>query len=278
MPLPMLAVAGGMALAGGLAGALQGDKSQTTTRQLAPASELENLGGSTATESLKQLQAMVNAGPGQADIASGASSQRDLGALLKQLMGTGGLPSQEDTAASQAYAGQAFQGQQNSLNNAFQDQRVQASRAQARMGRGGLDPVLQNKLAQEQTRQQGQLSADQGAFAAQFAQNLGGNRLNFAQQHAGVMSGLASQAMANRQTLLGMGQQLRQGEQNFRLGSASTTTTMNDGQSGFGRFLTGALAGGATGMQAANAFSGSGGGGGGLASTPTNRFNGMNNA
>jgi hypothetical protein len=236
---------------------LGGNNETTTRREMGPASELETRAGATSLDSLNQLQQMVNAGPGQGDIAAGASSQRDLAELLKQLMGSGGLPSQADTTAAQQYAGQAFQGQQTSLNNAFQDQRVQASRAQARSGRGSFDPVLQNKLAQEQTRQQGQLSADQGSFAAQFAQQLPSQRAQYATQFAGVQSGLASQAMQNRQTLLGLGQQLRTGEQNFRLGSA-TTVSSTPQQGGFGGFLTGALSGGATGVKAFNGFKDSG--------------------
>lgn len=250
-------IAGAGAALGGLAGLLGGDKEVTTRRELAPASELENRAGATSLDSLNQLQQLVNAGPGQQDVVNGAASQRTLADLLKQLMGSGGMPTAEDTANANMYAGQAFAGQQNSLNNAFADQRVQASRAQARMGRGPLDPVLQNKLAQEQTRQQGQLSADQGAFAAQYAMGAGDRKANYATQFAGVSSGLATQAMANRQTLLGLGQQLRSGEQNFRSGNA-TTVQNSPQQGGFGGFLTGALAGGATGLKAGNGFSDSG--------------------
>lgn len=255
MAFPVAAIAGAGALLGGLAGAMGGQQETTTRRILAPESDLEKRAGAVSLQNLNDLQSMLAQGPGASDVQAGTDSQRSLAALLAQLQQTGGIPGQEDVNQANIFAGQVFQGQQNSLANAFNDQRVQASRAQARMGRGGFDPVLQNKLAQEQTRQQGQLAADQGSFAAQFAQQLPQQRLNFAQQHAGVMSGLASQAMANRQALFSMGQQLKSGEQNFRLGSATSVSTTPQ-QGGFSGFLTGALGGGATGLRAANAFSG----------------------
>lgn len=242
---------------GGLAGLLGGQSETTYRKELAPASASETRGGELALQNLNDLQSLLAQGPGAQDVAAGVGAQRSLADLLKQLQQTGGLPGQEDVQAAQTFAGQVFQGQQNSLANAFEDQRVQASRAQARLGRGGFDPVLQNKLAQEQTRQQGQLAADQGSFAAQFAQQLPQQRLGFAQQYAGVQSGLASQAMANRQALFNLGSQLQNQGQQFRLGSAATQQ-ITPQQGGFGGFLTGALSGGATGIKAGIGFDKSG--------------------
>jgi len=249
------------AVVGGIAAAQK--KNQSESRDLGTASELETRSGQVSLDSLNQLQEMIARGPGAQDVQAGADSQRDLARLIKELQGNGGMPNDQDTARAGDFADRAFAGQRNSLTNTFEDQRVQASRAQARTGRGSFDPILQNKLAQEQTRQSGQLAANQGSFAAQYAQQLPNQRLQLAQQFAGVQSGLASQAMSNRQALLGLGQQLRSGDQNFRAGTATTTQSSGGGFQGF---LTGALGGGAMGMNAMNAFGGGGGGYGGIGS------------
>lgn len=236
----ILGAAGG--ILGAIGGAQGASQSQTVRRELAPASASETRGGELALQNLNDLQSLLAQGPGAQDVAAGAGAQRSLAELLQQLQQSGGLPGAQDVQAAQSFAGQVFQGQQNALTNAFEDQRVQASRAQARLGRGGFDPVLQNKLAQEQTRQSGQLAADQGAFAAQFAQQLPQQRLGFAQQLAGVRAGLASQAMANRQAVFNLGSQLQQQGQQFRLGSATTTSSQSQ-PGGFLGALTGGIAG-----------------------------------
>lgn len=236
----ILGAAGG--ILGAIGGAQGSQQNQTTRRDLAPASAGETRGGELALQNLNELQSLLAQGPGAQDIAAGTGAQRSLADLLSQMQQSGGLPGAQDVQAAETFAGQAFQGQRNALTNAFEDQRVQASRAQARMGRGGFDPVLQNKLAQEQTRQSGQLAADQGSFAAQFAQQLPQQRLGYAQQFAGVQAGLASQAMANRQALFNLGSQLQNQGQQFRLGSATTTTSQSQ-PGGLMGALTGGIAG-----------------------------------
>lgn len=248
----ILGAAGG--ILGAIGGAQGSQQNQTVRRELAPASAGETRGGELALQNLNDLQGLLGQGPGAQDVAAGVGAQRSLADLLKQLQESGGLPGAQDVQAAQSFAGQVFQGQQNSLTNAFEDQRVQASRAQARLGRGGFDPVLQNKLAQEQTRQQGQLAADQGSFAAQFAQQLPQQRLGFAQQYAGVQSGLASQAMANRQALFNLGSQLQNQGQQFRLGSATTTSSQSQ-PGGFLGALTGGIAGASQGFAGGNNLS-----------------------
>lgn len=243
----------GGALLGGIAGSQGRDKSETTTRNLAAASKEETAAGQTAYDNLNQLQDLVNAGPGQEQVANGLSAQNQLAAMLQQYMQSGGVPTQAQTGQANQYAQQAFQGQQNSLNNTFEDQRIASSRNSARMGRSSIDPVLQNKLLQEQSRQQGQLAADQGSFASQYAQQIGQNQLGYANQFAQVQSGLASQAMANRQALLGLGSQLRDSDRNFRAGTA-TTTTSQAGGGGLAGAITGIIGGAGAGMGAASSF------------------------
>lgn len=242
---------------GGLAGLLGGQSETVTRRELAPASAGELRGGELALQNLNDLQALLAQGPGASDVQAGTDAQRQLAALFQQASQTGGAPGAQDISQAQGLAAQLFQGQRFAQQQAFEDQRVQASRAQARMGRGSFDPILQNKLAQEQTRQSGQLAADQGAFATQYAMQLPQQRLQMAQQYAGVQAQLASQAMANRQALFNLGNQLQTQGQNFRAGTA-TTQQITPQQGGFGGLLTGLLSGGATGIKAANAFSGSG--------------------
>ena len=275
---------------GGLLGAIGGaqgnNSSQTTTRNLAPASELENRGGAVALGQLNELEKLFGMGPGAQDVQSGLTSQRDLASMLGQFAQGGFMPGQQDISQANTLAQQLFQGQQTGLNQAFDTQRQQASRNAARMGRSAIDPVLQNQLMQGQARQQTQLNADIGSYATQFAQSMPQQRLGFAQQLAQVNQGLASQAMANRQALLGLGSQLRGQEQNFRAGTASTTTSQSGG-GGFGGALAGALGGAAGGMQAqqgfaginfGSLFSGSGSGGasaGNVASMQQRPFNGV---
>lgn len=269
-------VAGGLGLLGGLAGAQGSNSSQTTTRNLAPESELEKRGGAVALGQLNELEKLFGAGPGMQDVQAGLTSQRDLASMLSQFAQGGFMPGQQDISQANTLAQQLFQGQQVGLNQAFDTQRQQASRNAARMGRSAIDPVLQNQLMQGQARQQTQLNADIGSYATQYAQSLPQQRLGFAQQLAGVNQGLASQAMANRQALLGLGSQLRGQEQNFRAGTATTTQSTSSG-GGFMGGLTGALGGVTAGLQAGKAFQGMFGSSQ-LASTPTSRFNGINNA
>ena len=251
------AITAGMGLLGGLAGAQGNNSSQTSRVQLAPESELEKYGGQLSLDKLKELEKLMGQGPGAQDVQSGLTSQRDLASMLSQFAQGGFMPGQQDIAQSNTLAQQLFQGQQVGLNQAFDTQRQQASRNAARMGRSGIDPVLQNQLMQGQARQQTQLNADIGSYATQFAQSMPQQRLGFAQQLAQVNSGLATQAMANRQALLGLGSQLRGQEQNFRSGTA-TRTVEQSGGGGFGGFLSGALGGAATGLLAGKAFSGMG--------------------
>lgn len=265
----ILGAAGG--ILGGIAGAQGQQSSQTTTRNLAPAGAQETAAGNTAYDALAQLQALIGQGPGSQAITNSGNANNQLATLLQQYMQTGGAPTSQQQGVANQYTQQAFAGQQNALQNAFADQRTQASRSAARMGRSALDPVLNNKLAQEQTRQQGQLAADMTSFGAQYANQLSQNTVGYAGQLQQLQAGLASQALANRQALLGLGSQLRDSDRNFRAGTASSTTTQSSG-GGFMGALQGALGGagsfaaaapgiGALGNSFASMFGGAAGGG-----------------
>jgi hypothetical protein len=270
----------GGAAVGGLAGSLGKGSNQdySSGMSLGNASSNEQLGGSIMGSSIQDMQGLVGAGPGMQDVQAGLTSQRDLAAMLQQYAQSGGLPGEQDINTSNNIAGKLFQAQRLGLQQNFDDQSVEASRASALMGRTSSDPILRAKLAQEQTRQAGMLDAQQGAFSQQFALNLPGQRMGYAQQRAGLLGGLATQAMANRQALAGLGEALQTNERNFRLATASRYGNQNT-QSGGGWAggLTGALAGAGAGLgivgmmggfgkpaqQAAlNGFAGGGWGGG----------------
>lgn len=241
-------VAGAGALLGGLAGG-QGQQ-QTRTVNVGSANALETQGYNLQLEELKKLQELFGAtGLGAQDVAAGTQGQRDFIAALQGAASTSGLPTAQDVTAANTFASQLFGAQQTGLNQAFEQQRQMASRNAARLGRASIDPVLTNMLSQDQTRQQAMLGSQQGAFAAQFAQQLPQQRLALQSQLAQAQAGLASQAMANRQALLGLGQNLTQAERNWRLGTASQTTSQP------GNWMAGAIAGAGTGLQSAAGLS-----------------------
>ncbi len=195
---------------------------------------------------------MINAGPGQSDVATGTQSQRDLAALYQKYAEGGYRPGAEDISSSQSLAQQLFNPQRVAMQQAFSDQSTEANRRAALMGRSMNDPILAAKLAQEQTRQSSMLEANQGAWSTQYAMQQPMMRLGFQEQRAQTLQGLASQAMANRQALLSMGSNLLNSERNFQMGQGTTTTTSGGGWAGA---LTGAIGGIGTAMSAYGSMS-----------------------
>lgn len=250
-------VMGGAALAGGIAGA-KGQKktsTQTSGMNLAPESALEALGGQVSQEQLQGLRQLLGAGPGEQDVAAGTSAGRDLASMLQQYAQGGFMPGEADMQAAQKFAGGAFAGQQAALSQQFQDQQTEARRMAAQLNRPINDPILQAKLAQSQMRQQQLLEGEKTSMATQFAQQLPGQRLGFAQQRAELLGGLASQALANRSNLLSLGSQLQAQGQNFRMQTAERYGTSTE-KSGGGLMgaLSGAIGGASLGSGAANLF------------------------
>jgi hypothetical protein len=235
------------ALAGGVLGAVAGGLGQKTNQtsqvHLAPESQLEKDSAALMGGQLGQLQGLVGAGPGQADVEAGLGAQRGLAALLQQFSQGGFLPQQQDFQQAQQFTNQAFAPQQLQMQQGWADEDLELQRLAARTGRSVNDPVLRNKLAQTRGQQQAQLGAQQTSFMSQFAQQMPQQRLGFAQQLAQVQGGLATQAMANRQALLSMGQSIRGQEQQFRLGSAARSTSQTSGGG-----LAGAISGGMAGF------------------------------
>lgn len=210
----------------GLMSTLFGGPSSTTTKlNLAPESELEKQVKTASGSSFKELQDLIGQGAGQQDIEAALGSQRGLASLIEQLQASGGRPSQVQTQQAQSFAQDMFAPEEQAVRGGFAEQEQATSQLAARLGRQVNDPVLRAKLAQEQTRQLGQVGARRTAFAAEQAMNAPQRQLSLASTLADVRGGLASQALANRQTLFGLGQQALQAERQFRLGSASQTQT-----------------------------------------------------
>lgn len=266
---------GGAAL-GGLAGAMGGGGSQTSTVNAGRATGLERQGVATTRENLAQLRDLVSEGPGQGDVRAGLGAQRDLASLFSQLQQSGGLPGQQDIAQAGGFAQSIFDPQRVAMQQQMEDQRQMMSRQAALLGRDSSDPILQARLASQQGDRAALLNAQQGAFQSQLALQLPGQRAAFATQRANILGGLATQAMQNRQALASLGQSITGQERNFRLNTASRTTTENvsPGQR-FSNAISGAFGGAGMGMGLSSMMGGGGGGGGGASmsfGTPTMNF------
>ncbi len=234
------------AVLGGIAGGQK--KRSSSTVDVAPASALENQAVSLSGDQLKQLQDLIAAGPGKSDITAAGDAGNNLTALLSRLQQSGGIATGAELDQSRQQSEALFAPERVAMQQAFQDQQIQANRTAARMGRSINDPILQAKLAQEQTRQTQQLNAQHTAYAAQAPQR----QLDMAGQLFNVRQGLASQALANRQNLFAMGQQAISSERNFRLGTAGRSETSGGGLAGA---ISGALAGAGTGASVGNSLS-----------------------
>lgn len=243
----MLPAAG--AALGFLAGSQKQGQSQSM--QLAPPSASEIAGEQAVTSNLPILQQLINAGAGQQDVTAGLGAQRGLGDLLAQYAQGGFLPSQQDFATAQGFASSAFAPQQTAIDQQFQQEQQRVAQLSAQLGRPVNDPILQAKLSQERMQAQERLGSQQTAFVSDFARNLPMQRLQFTGQLADVRSQLASQAMANRQALIGLGSQLQAQGQQFRAGTAQRTVESGGGLLGG---ITGALGGAAGFMQLGKLF------------------------
>ena len=255
------AVIGGGAILGGIVGG-QG-KSTSISTNVAPASQEEIAARGIGLGGLEQLQQFGQVGTNQQDVLSSFKAQRSLAERLEELSRTGGLPTGEQVNLSNQAAQRLFAPQQTQLEQAFQQQSIQARREAARLGRSVADPILQARLRTSQAQQQAQLSARQGALGQQLALQLPGQQLGFAQQRVGVLGDIAGQGidLQSRLAQLGFGSagQLA----SFRAQTAGRT------QSTPGNFLAGALSGAGLGLGFAGGINQLGGfGGGGFSTSP----------
>lgn len=230
-------------------------------------SGLEENAYNNQVSSFTDLSNLIGAGPGLNEVQANNQFQNSYANQLQQLMQNIANPNQQQNFST---AQQYFAPQQTALNQQFEQQGIASNRLAARLGRAGNDPILRNKLAQEQTRQQTALNSQIGAFGQQLPSMQAQQIMGVGNALSNLRGGLATQAMNNRSTLLNMGQQLTQAERNYRLqtaqqmgGSSSVTDTSKGG--GPGGMLGGVLSGaGSLGGTFGQVFSGLGSSIGGL--------------
>ncbi len=186
-----------------------------------------------------QLNSLVDAGPGTSDVMAGTQASRSLADMLAQYSKTGGLPGAEDYNTGRSIAAQQFDPQRTALDQQFTQDTTAANRQAALMGRSINDPILRNKLLQNKNNQLAMLNSQQNAAATNFALSQPMQRLGFASQLADVRGNLASQAMSNRQTLLSLGNTLKQQERDFRLNTSTRFGVGNSSSQSGGGLLGG---------------------------------------
>lgn len=242
-----------MAVLGAIAGSQRQSQSTTQSRNVGGATSSELAATGLSDEMLKQLNALVQQGPGAEAQTGAAASTKSLQDLLSQFASGGFVPGQADVQQANQFASSVYQPQQVAQEQQFAQQQQRAAQLASQLGRPVNDPYIQAKLSQEYMQGQERLGAERGSFAAQYAQQLPQQRLGYTAQLADINNSLASQAMANRQAILSLGQSVQNSERSFRLGAAPTTQTATSG-GGLGGALTGAISGAGAGFGVANAF------------------------
>jgi hypothetical protein len=227
---------------GAALGALAGGQGQQASVGFNPGAETSTgaLGRQGIEQMFPELQKLIGQGAGAQDVQTSLTQQRGLADLLGQYAQGGFLPSQQDWSTANQFAQNAMAPQQVALQQGYQQQQQRTAQLAAQLGRPVNDPILQARLAQEQMQGQERLGASQSAYASQFAQSLPQQRLMYAGQQADVSSQLASQAMANRQALIGLGSNLQQAGQQFQIQTGTKTSSQGGG---LGGALSGGLAG-----------------------------------
>ena len=234
------------AIIGAVQGAQGQNQSGNTNRTAGPAGSSGLLGAGAVSNNMPSLQNLVNAGPGQESVLNSNVANAQLADMFKRYSQQGGnLPTEADNATGQQFAQQQFAPQQTAQDQQFIQEQQRAKQLAAQMGRPSNDPIIQARLSQERMQSQERLGAQQGAFASQFAMQQPQQRLDYAGQLAQLHSGLASQAMQNRQALIGLGSQLQGQDNSFRAAMGSSSSNQSSGGG-----LAGALAGGLAGYGA----------------------------
>lgn len=180
-------------------------------------------------ENLRNLLTRGGTAQIEGDIDAARSAQLSLAQMLQQAQSG---PSSQNVVSAQNFANSIFAPQEQAMRQQFKQSETETSRLAARLGRQVDDPILRAKLAESQAVQMGQLGAQKGAFTAQTAQGFQNQALQMQNQLAQVRGGLATQALQNRQTLMGMGQSLLNQERQFRLNTATRTGNATQTQQG----------------------------------------------
>ncbi len=187
------------------------------------------------------LSDLVGRGPGANEVSANTQFQNQYAQQLQQLMGNIANPNQQQNFAT---AQQYFAPQQTALNQQFEQQGVQSNRLAARLGRAGNDPILRNKLSQEQTRQQTMLNSQIGQFGQELPAFQANQIMGVGNALSNLRGGLATQAMNNRSQMLSMGQQLAASERQYRINTAQQYgSSYSHGETLSGGGMKGALGG-----------------------------------
>ncbi len=252
------AITVGGAIVGGIAGSQKDVQSGSSSSgiTLTPETDLEKQGTRMTGEGLTALEGMVNAGPGQADVTGAYNQSNALASLLNDFAQSGGAPGQQDILQANQMADLQFKPQQVALDQSFQAEQERAKQMAAQLGRPVNDPYIQAQLSKQRMQSMEMMGAQRGAFVGQQSQQQAMQRLGFTSQLTDVRNALGSQAMANRQALLSLGQGVQQSERNFRLqtGTRWGNQTQESG-GGMAGGLMGGLMGAGAGMGLANSFS-----------------------
>lgn len=267
MPWVAIAAAAAGAIAGG-----QKDKSQTVSNmgysdsiklqdfsQLSQGqSQLEAQSYEGRQRDYGALGSLVGAGPGQNEVTGNLQYQNQFASLLQGLLNKStGPTSASDMSAYTGEAQRLFAPQQEQLNQQFTDEATNARRLSAKLGRPTNDPILQNKLLQEKTRQQSTLNANIGSYAQQLPDVYANRALNIGGALSNLRQGLASQALTNRSTLLSMGNELANTERQYRLSAANKYGVKESDTSTYsGGGIKGAIGGGFAGFGAGSKMGG----------------------
>lgn len=258
-------------LLGGIAGSQPDEMKSSSWVDVGKSTAREDQALNRENNLFDSLFKLVHMGPGEEAVSGSLGATNDFAAMLKEMMGTGGLPSQGDIDTSEGLAGSLFGRRRTALQQSFEDASTDTSRLSAMLGREVNDPILQAKLRTGMMRETALLDADQSAWATDYATKLPERRLGFASQRADVMGNLARQAMNNRSALLGIGSNIAANERSWRLQTGKQHSNQETG-GGLKGFVGGAMAGAGMGASIGNAFAGAGGGSGG-GSNPFAGFN-----
>lgn len=246
-PLGLGAIAAGGAILGGLAGS-QGETA-TQSKSIGSQSELGRQLDQIFGRQMGNLEDMAGV-YGQQDVAAGRQGQLDLASMLQQLSEGAFLPGTQDIMTARQQSQNLLAGQRAGMQNMFQGMEQSSARNAASLGRSTNDPILQAQLRGQQAQMSNQLMGQETAMTQEIASSLPLQRLGFQQQRASVLSGMGSQAMNNRISLLGAGTNLQNLQNQVRLGSSTVTAQQGGGLQGA---LTGALGGAGAAFGAYNA-------------------------
>lgn len=258
MALPLALIGAGVGAASGLLGQL----GNIPNFNLGEEGTQESRARRAAEQGLAGMAGIA----GAPDFSRSAQGFGDLASLYGQLGRTGNQPTGRDVSQARSYASSIFGQQRVGLQQSFLQQLQQANEQAALSGRSINDPILKARLGQEQMRQTALLDAGQAGFAAQYAQQLPGQRLGFAEGRVNALTAqedrlnmAQQQAFGNFGNLAQLGFGMQSGLMGNRLDIASAQFQSDKGKKNFADILSGGLRGGMVGF---GAFSQAGGGSG----------------